>query len=62
MGFDTIHDTARLQEVDLPTASISVVEYTRADDNSDSIGAAAVIYTGKKPSLEASVNDAFDLS
>lgn len=61
-GFDTETDTARLQEVDLPTASVSVVEYTRAADGSDAVGSAAVVYTGKKPSLEASVNDAFDLS
>ena len=48
--------------MDLPTASISVVEYTRADDGSDEVGSAAVIYTGKKPATDASINDAFDLS
>ena len=63
LGFDTVHDTARLQEVDLPTASISVIEYKRAPGKSEKVCSASVIYTGKKPALlDDSLNDAFDLS
>jgi len=84
MGYDcTLGDTAKLQEIDLPTASVSVVEYTRQVDgggrgggnsldrngegegvgsasSSDSAVTASVLYSGRKPPVDAaSTGDAW---
>ena len=52
IGIDTKKDTAQLQEIALPTASISVIDFPKD-------GPPEVLYTGKKPSLEASASDAW---
>ena len=56
LGYDTVADTSKLESIDIPTASISVVEYPRE-------GPPNVVYMGVKPAmLEASVMDKEGLS
>ena len=53
LGWDTTGNTAKLQELDVPTASVSVVEYC-----SDPGSPTCVIYMGKKPPvLESTAGD-----
>lgn len=53
LGLDTRLNTGRLQDLDVPTASISVVDYTLVGDSMK----ATVQYIGKKPPVELSAGD-----
>ena len=56
LGYDTKADTSKLETLDIPTASISVVEYPRE-------GAPTVVSMGVKPEmLEASETDKAGIS
>jgi len=57
LGLDTENDTSELQTLDLPTASISVVEYTIDEKDGKTVTQKSVTYVGRKPSTEASAGD-----
>ena len=47
----------KLKELDIPTASVSVIEYTRDPAGSDAVVSARMDYIGRKPVLGKSTGD-----